>query len=597
MKRFIAIALCAVLCTSLLSACGKNKDNSSTETQESTSTPEPSSESTEPTETTHVTEATQAPKDGVAGKTQAEAGKIALEEEVSGTVEGNEYAWFAFTTGDTQGASYQITFTNQTSDSYKLYGLLCNEDGKGNLSAEADSNGTPVTLTADQLQPNTTYYLRFNPASCETIAYTVVVNEISGQDATQSSEDEKTASGSSQTNAVLIPLETKVFGTVLDDSYAWYSFTAGAKQTVYNVTIVDETPSGYEVIAKVYDEFGTDFGTVSADEDGAPYTMSLENLEPGTTYYICFSARDHAEKDFSVIIRDANHQATAHKTADSFSQAIGADVMLKAGAVAGRNVNDALLIPYKTKVSGTLEDESFNWLAFTTGESKDTIYKATLVNNTTSGYELIETVYDELGKQIGSIGAEGDGVPVTLSLEQLAPNTTYYIRLSARDHAEKDYTLTLNSSETPKAEEKPLVFETPFEINETQVQFVINKATFINEQKAKEVLKPVADAILANPDHSILIAGTTATDGTQESCIDLSVKRAEAVRNLLVSAYGVPASQLKVVGLGYANDPFERGNDVDAKGNFVESEAKKNRRVVVLDADDPIAQELLKKAH
>ena len=29
-------------------------------------------------------------------------------------------------------------------------------------------------------------------------------------------------------------------------------------------------------------------------------------------------------------------------------------------------------------------------------------------------------------------------------------------------------------------------------------------------------------------------------------------------------------------------------------GNFVESEGRKNRRVVVLDAEDPIAQELMK---
>ena len=113
------------------------------------------------------------------------------------------------------------------------------------------------------------------------------------------------------------------------------------------------------------------------------------------------------------------------------------------------------------------------------------------------------------------------------------------------------------------------------------------------KEKAKEALKPVADAILAHPDHSILLAGTTATDGTQESCVDLANRRCEAVKNLLVDTYGVPESQLETIGLGYELDPFERGQDRNANGNFVESEVE-NRRVVVLDIEDPIAQELMK---
>ena len=126
------------------------------------------------------------------------------------------------------------------------------------------------------------------------------------------------------------------------------------------------------------------------------------------------------------------------------------------------------------------------------------------------------------------------------------------------------------------------------------MQFVGNKAIFIDEAKAKEVMKPVAEAILAHPDRSILIAGTTATVGAQETSVTLSLERAEAVKQLLVNTYNVPASQISVVGLGFEDDPFERGKDIDANGNLVESEARKNRRVVVLDAEDPIAQELLK---
>lgn len=46
-------------------------------------------------------------------------------------------------------------------------------------------------------------------------------------------------------------------------------------------------------------------------------------------------------------------------------------------------------------------------------------------------------------------------------------------------------------------------------------------------------------------------------------------------------------------GLGYEADPFVRGQDRDANGKFVESEGAKNRRVIVMDAEDPIAREIL----
>ena len=141
--------------------------------------------------------------------------------------------------------------------------------------------------------------------------------------------------------------------------------------------------------------------------------------------------------------------------------------------------------------------------------------------------------------------------------------------------------------------EKEQVFEVPFELNETQVRFVGDEAIFIDEEEAKAALAPVAEIILAHPGHQILLAGTTATAGTQEGCVNLSNRRAAAVKDLLVNYFGVPESQLITVGLGYEKDPFVRGRDRDAKGNFVETEAAKNRRVVVLDAESEIAQSIL----
>ena len=59
------------------------------------------------------------------------------------------------------------------------------------------------------------------------------------------------------------------------------------------------------------------------------------------------------------------------------------------------------------------------------------------------------------------------------------------------------------------------------------------------------------------------------------------------------NAIGVPEDQLLTIGLGFEADPFVRGKDRDANGNFVETEGAKNRRVVVMDAESDIAKQIL----
>lgn len=233
----------------------------------------------------------------------------------------------------------------------------------------------------------------------------------------------------------------------------------------------------------------------------------------------------------------------------------------------GTNQNEAVLLPLNTRLTGKTTKDGGLWY----------------------GAEMHSY----------SLHADQSGKAATQSL-RLPPKTTYYIYVWADKKDAIQYTLKIHGPEEPGAagsvtvEEDPLVFETPFELNSTQVMFVADKATFLDEAAAKEALKPVAEVILAHPDHPILLAGTTATNGTQEECVDLSNRRAAAVKDLLVSAFGVPESQLQSVGLGYEADPFVCGQDRDANGKFVESEGAKNRRVIVMDANDPIAQELLK---
>ena len=153
-----------------------------------------------------------------------------------------------------------------------------------------------------------------------------------------------------------------------------------------------------------------------------------------------------------------------------------------------------------------------------------------------------------------------------------------------------------NMIEEMETEEEPIeetVFEVPFELNETQVRFKAESDKFIDPVAVEEALAPVAEIILSHPEHPILLAGTTATDGDQAARVELSERRAAAVKKVLVEKYAVPEEQLLTIGLGFEADPFERGRDRDSNGKFVETEGAKNRRVIVMDAESPVAKEIL----
>lgn len=421
---------------------------------------------------------------------------------------------------------------------------------------------------------------------------------------TQSAADE-IVPGSSQSNAYLVPLNTKVFGTVRGGTFAWFAFTTGDEAgATYNVSFVDETVGSDSIMGHLFDEYGTELEDHAfkyyAESDGVPETINCSDLEPNTTYYVRLEPRqDHQDLEYSLIVKNPADKLTAYKTLGTFSDAVGAIVQDGDTVTGGTNINDALVLPLGARVHGTAPGGQSTWFSFTTGDTAGATYNVTFVDDTPSSDSLMGHLYDEYGTELEDHAikyyAESDGTPETITSTSLEPDTTYYVEISPRQDDETiAYSIMIKSPDADK-QESDLIFETPFEINDTQIQFVAEKDVFIDEEQAKEVLKPVAEAILAHPERSVLLAGTTATDGDQAARVELSNKRAEAVKNLLVTVYQVPESQLKTVGLGFEADPFERGRDRDANGNFVESEGRKNRRVVVLDTEDPVAQEILEK--
>ncbi len=430
-------------------------------------------------------------------------------------------------------------------------------------------------------------------------------NTVKNKNDEEQGDEDEIVPGNSKTNAYLLPLNTKVFGSVKADEYSWYSFTTGSEtKDEYRITFVNENEKSETVQAVLLDEYGEEYSWTSgghcAGKDGTPTTISNDELEPDTTYYLKLYSNGGYDCDFSLIIKNVSDTSNdaAYKTIGNVSDAIKATAEAGDTVTGGTNINESLEIPVGAGVHGTVKGEQVQWFSFTTADQTRATYNVTFVNDSPKSESIYGALINEYGEEIcwtsGGHCAGNDGSPATISTNDLEPKTTYYVKMYSGDGYSADYSLTIKSPDV-EALESDLVFETPFEINDTQVSFVADSSKFEDENQAKEVLKPVAEAILQHPDATVLLAGTTATDGEQASAVTLSNSRAEAVKNLLVSAYKVPASQLKTVGLGFEDDPFERGQDRDSSGNFVESEGRKNRRVVVMDAKDEIAQQILGK--
>ncbi len=117
------------------------------------------------------------------------------------------------------------------------------------------------------------------------------------------------------------------------------------------------------------------------------------------------------------------------------------------------------------------------------------------------------------------------------------------------------------------------------------INFVGDTAKFVNESNVHQALNGVASFLKKDATNKILIVGCTAT-GDKEYCLNLSKRRASAVKDLLIDI-GIASSQIEVLGVGCL-DPF-RVEDTDSNGHLIEHLAYKNRRVILIDLNsDPV---------
>ena len=122
-------------------------------------------------------------------------------------------------------------------------------------------------------------------------------------------------------------------------------------------------------------------------------------------------------------------------------------------------------------------------------------------------------------------------------------------------------------------------------LDSENVSFVGDQAVFEDEEQAKKAIGNVAQTLLDHPQNSVYVVGCTASvTGKEDFCQTLSAARASAVVELLKN-FGVPAEQMKAVGMG-SQAPWHVP-DLDASGHQIEEYAKQNRCVVILDTLDP----------
>lgn len=136
-----------------------------------------------------------------------------------------------------------------------------------------------------------------------------------------------------------------------------------------------------------------------------------------------------------------------------------------------------------------------------------------------------------------------------------------------------------------------IIIEEPIEtivLDNTSVRFIGDKAEFVDYEEASSVLAQYAQILLEHPNNKVYVIGTTAT-GSTDFCNELSVNRANAVCQVLIS-YGVPESQLIPLGMGF-EDPWHI-DDVGDNDKQIEEYACQNRKVLIVDVNGDDASKL-----
>ena len=174
---------------------------------------------------------------------------------------------------------------------------------------------------------------------------------------------EQIRGGTNQEDAVLVPLNTKVYGTAAKDQAFWLAFTTGEQAgTAYYLTFVNKTPHSSNLVVQLYDANGERLRQIEADNSGTVSAYKAEDLAANETYYVNIGIHASGEAAFMMQVLEEGTQTDAYETSDSFTMARGAGAVSAEEIKPGTNQDDAALIPLDTKVSGSVAAVSYTHL-------------------------------------------------------------------------------------------------------------------------------------------------------------------------------------------------------------------------------------------
>ena len=127
--------------------------------------------------------------------------------------------------------------------------------------------------------------------------------------------------------------------------------------------------------------------------------------------------------------------------------------------------------------------------------------------------------------------------------------------------------------------------------DETSISFRPGTAELADPATAQKSLEYVIGFLKAHPDYELLICGTTACWGGDAYCRDLSMRRAEAVRGLLIES-GFAEDHLYAAGVGYCFRDFYTYDKTET-GELDESVAPLNRTVKIMGFHSDTAERVL----
>ena len=125
---------------------------------------------------------------------------------------------------------------------------------------------------------------------------------------------------------------------------------------------------------------------------------------------------------------------------------------------------------------------------------------------------------------------------------------------------------------------KKELLSNPIKLSDESIKFKPNSDEFDDPNKASIAIQPIYDYMNQN-DEVIVIAGMTASVGSEKACEELSLKRAEACRAEL-SKMGVDPTRIICIGLGRSSNCL-RVVDTYDDGSLNEEMAQINRAIYV----------------